>query len=82
MLFVQKTVFWFSAIEDAEIQEMVATMKTGGLGIGPKVMSFDNDFKGYKGSQHAIAVNSCMVALHLSILRASLQPGDEVITLR
>ena len=73
-------VFGAPAIEDAEIQEVVSTMKTGWLGTGPKVMSFENDFKAYKGSQYAIAVNSCTAALHLSILAAALQPGDEVIT--
>jgi dTDP-4-amino-4,6-dideoxygalactose transaminase len=73
-------VFGSPAIEDAEIQEVVSTMKTGWLGTGPKVMRFENEFKGYKGSDHAIAVNSCTAGLHLSILAASLKPGDEVIT--
>jgi dTDP-4-amino-4,6-dideoxygalactose transaminase len=73
-------VFGSPAIEDAEIQEVLATMKTGWLGTGPKVMRFENEFKAYKGSPHAVAVNSCTAALHLSILAAGLKPGDEVIT--
>ena len=73
-------VFGAPAIEDAEIQEVVATMKTGWLGTRPKVMRFENEFKAYKGSQYAVAVNSCTAALHLSILAASLKPGYEVIT--
>ncbi|MEP6515121.1 DegT/DnrJ/EryC1/StrS family aminotransferase [Microcoleus vaginatus] len=73
-------VFGAPAIEDAEIQEVVSTMKTGWLGTGPKVMSFQDEFNAYKGSQYAVAVNSCTAALHLSLLAASLQPGDEVIT--
>lgn len=73
-------VFGAPAIEDAEIQEVVATMKTGWLGTGPKVMRFENEFKAYKGSPYALAVNSCTAALHLSILAAGLKPGDEVIT--
>src|SRR6478672_5456623 len=73
-------VFGAPAIQDAEIQEVVSTMKTGWLGTGPKVMSFQDEFNAYKGSQYAIAVNSCTAALHLSILAAALQPGDEVIT--
>jgi dTDP-4-amino-4,6-dideoxygalactose transaminase len=73
-------IFGAPAIEDAEIQEVVATMKTGWLGTGPKVMRFENEFKAYKGSEHAVAVNSCTAALHLSILAAGLKPGDEVIT--
>ena len=73
-------VFGSPAIEDAEIQEVVSTMKTGWLGTGPKVMRFENEFKAYKGSPYSVAVNSCTAALHLSILAAGLKPGDEVIT--
>ncbi|MEG4418744.1 DegT/DnrJ/EryC1/StrS family aminotransferase [Microcoleus sp. LAD1_D5] len=73
-------VFGAPAIEDAEIQEVVATMKTGWLGTGPKVRKFQDDFNAYKGSQYAIAVNSCTAGLHLSVLAACLEPGDEVIT--
>ncbi|MEG4011007.1 MULTISPECIES: DegT/DnrJ/EryC1/StrS family aminotransferase [unclassified Microcoleus] len=73
-------VFGAPAIEDAEIQEVVATMKTGWLGTGPKVRLFQDEFNAYKGSQYAVAVNSCTAGLHLSVLAAGLQPGDEVIT--
>ncbi|NEO41401.1 MAG: DegT/DnrJ/EryC1/StrS family aminotransferase [Moorea sp. SIOASIH] len=73
-------VFGSPAIEDAEIQEVVASMKTGWLGTGPKVAQFENDFRTYKGAKYAVAVNSCTAGLHLSILAAGLQPGDEVIT--
>lgn len=73
-------VFGAPAIEDAEIQEVVASMKSGWLGTGPKVARFEKDFETYMRAEHAIAVNSCTAALHLSMLAASLQPGDEVIT--
>ncbi len=73
-------VFGAPAIEDAEIQEVVTSMRSGWLGTGPKVTRFENDFKAYRDAEHAIAVNSCTAALHLSLLAASLQPGDEVIT--
>ena len=73
-------VFGAPAIEDAEIQEVVSSMKSGWLGTGPKVERFENEFKGYKGSGYAVAVNSCTAALHLSALAAGLKAGDEVIT--
>ena len=73
-------VFGSPAIEDAEIEEVVATMKSGWLGTGPKVAQFERDVKAYKGANHAVAVNSCTAALHLSLLAAGLKPGDEVIT--
>jgi dTDP-4-amino-4,6-dideoxygalactose transaminase len=73
-------IFAAPLIEDAEIEEVVATMKSGWLGSGPKVARFENDFKRYKGAQHAVALHSCTAALHLSILAAGLSKGDEVIT--
>ncbi|MEL7035794.1 MAG: DegT/DnrJ/EryC1/StrS family aminotransferase [Cyanobacteria bacterium J06592_8] len=76
----QFLVFGSPAIEEAEIQEVVASMKTGWLGTGPKVAQFERDFKTYKGSNEAVAVNSCTAALHLALLAAELKPGDEVIT--
>jgi dTDP-4-amino-4,6-dideoxygalactose transaminase len=73
-------VFATPLIEDAEIAEVVATMKSGWLGSGPKVAKFENDFKQYKGAEHAIALHSCTAALHLSMLVAGITTGDEVIT--
>lgn len=73
-------VFGAPAIEEAEIQEVVATMKTGWLGTGPKVAQFEKDIATYKNAAHAAALNSCTAALHLSIIAAGVKPGDEVIT--
>jgi dTDP-4-amino-4,6-dideoxygalactose transaminase len=73
-------VFGAPAIEDAEVQEVLASMQSGWLGTGPKVARFENDFRDYKGALHAVAVSSCTAALHLSILAAGVKPGDEVIT--
>jgi len=73
-------VFGAPLIEDPEIEEVVSRMKIGWLGTGPMVAKFENDFKNYKKANHAVAVNSCTAALHLSMLVAGLMPGDEVIT--
>jgi dTDP-4-amino-4,6-dideoxygalactose transaminase len=73
-------VFGSPAIESAEIDEVVATMRSGWLGTGPKVAQFERDIMAYKGSRHAVALNSCTAALHLSLLASDLKPGDEVIT--
>jgi dTDP-4-amino-4,6-dideoxygalactose transaminase len=73
-------IFGAPLIEDAEIQEVVASLQSGWLGTGPKVARFEDDFCAYKQAKHAIAVNSCTAALHLSLLAARLNPGDEVIT--
>lgn len=73
-------VFGAPAIEDAEIQEVVNSMKSGWLGTGPKVAQFERDFAAYKDTTYSAAVNSCTAALHLSILASDVKPGDEVIT--
>jgi dTDP-4-amino-4,6-dideoxygalactose transaminase len=73
-------VFGSPPIEEAEIAEVVASMKSGWLGTGPKVAQFESDFARYRRTPHAVAVNSCTAALHLSLLAENLGPGDEVIT--
>lgn len=72
--------FGSPVIEDAEIEEVVATLRSGWIGTGPRVAQFERDFMRYKGVKHAAALNSCTAALHLSILAAGVGPGDEVIT--
>ena len=76
----QFLVFGAPAIEDAEIQEVVATMRSGWLGTGPRVARFEREFAAYKGAEHAAAVNSCTAALHLALLASGVKPRDEVIT--
>ena len=73
-------VFGSPLIEQEEIDEVVAIMKTGWLGTGPKVAQFEDDFKTYKEASYAVAVNSCTAALHLAMLVAGVGHGDEVIT--
>lgn len=73
-------VFGSPAIGEEEIAEIVAVLRSGWVGTGPKVAQFERDFSMYKAAKHAIAVNSATAALHLSFLVSNLKPGDEVIT--
>jgi len=73
-------VFGSPRIEEDEIEEVVSCLRSGWIGTGPRVAEFERRFAAYKGATHAIAVNSCTAALHLSILAAGIGPGDEVIT--
>jgi len=63
-----------------EIAEVVATLESGWLTTGPRVASFEHAFARYVGATHALAVNSCTAALHLSLLACGVAEGDEVIT--
>ncbi|MDD5584529.1 MAG: DegT/DnrJ/EryC1/StrS family aminotransferase, partial [Candidatus Omnitrophica bacterium] len=67
-------------IEEAEIKEMVATLRSGWLSTGPKVHLFEEMFKEYIGSKFALALNSCTAGLHLSMVAIGVGAGDEVIT--
>lgn len=73
-------VFGSPRIEEDEIEEVVACLRSGWIGTGPRVAEFERSFGAYKEASHAVAVNSCTAALHLSILAAGIGPGDEVIT--
>lgn len=67
-------------LEAAEIREVSRTLASGWIGTGPRVARFEESFKKFKGSDYALALNSCTAALHLSLLASGIGPGDEVIT--
>ena len=74
-------VFGAPLIGEEEIAEVVDSLRSGWLGTGPKVARFERDFHEYKGDWgFPVAVNSCTAALHLAMVAADLEPGDEVIT--
>jgi len=73
-------VFGAPLIGEAEIDEVVASLRSGWLGTGPKVARFESDFSAYVGAPFVAAVGSCTAALHLSLLALRLEPGAEVIT--
>jgi dTDP-4-amino-4,6-dideoxygalactose transaminase len=73
-------VFGSPAIGETEIQEVIDTLRSGWLGSGPKVHRFEEDFRRYIGSKHAIALNSCTAGLFLALEVSGIGDGDEVIT--
>jgi len=73
-------VFGAPRIEDEEIEEVVECLRSGWIGTGPRVATFEQAFRTYTGGDHAVALSSCTAALHLSMLASDLGPGDEVIT--
>jgi dTDP-4-amino-4,6-dideoxygalactose transaminase len=72
-------VFGSPEILQPEIDEVVATLRSGWIGAGPKVHAFERAFRDYTGAGHAVAVGSCTAALHLALVAIRLEPGDEVI---
>lgn len=76
---VQSIPFFRPNIEQAEIDEVVDTLKSGWLTTGPKTKQFETEFGRYLTQKHAIAVNSCTAALHLALEAIGLKPGQSVI---
>ena len=72
-------VFGQPLIEEAEIEEVVKSLRASWLGTGPKTAEFERRIAAYKGAAHAVAVNSCTAGLHLACLALGIGPGDEVI---
>jgi dTDP-4-amino-4,6-dideoxygalactose transaminase len=78
-------VFGAPQIGEEEIAGVTDSLRRRWIGTGPKVGEFERAFASYKTNRgeeapHAVAVNSCTAALHLSILSLGIGPGDEVIT--
>src|SRR5436190_3606202 len=48
--------------------------------LGPEVSEFENEFAASCGTTDCVALNSGTSALHMALLAADVQPGDEVIT--
>lgn len=68
------------ALGPDEIAEVIATLESGWLSTGPRVKRFEQAFARYTGASHAVALNSCTAALHLSLLASGVGAGDEVVT--
>ncbi|HLP78231.1 MAG TPA: DegT/DnrJ/EryC1/StrS family aminotransferase [Candidatus Paceibacterota bacterium] len=71
--------FYKPSIGEAEINEVVDTLKGGWLTTGPRTKLFEKEFAEWFGRKHAVAVNSCTAALHLALEAIGLKAGDGVL---
>jgi dTDP-4-amino-4,6-dideoxygalactose transaminase len=53
---------------------------SGWITQGPEVAAFEKEFAEYVGAQYATAVSNCTTGLHLALIAAGVDKGDEVIT--
>jgi dTDP-4-amino-4,6-dideoxygalactose transaminase len=54
-------------------------ISSGWVAQGPRVAEFETAFAAATGTGHAVALSSCTAALHLAMIAAGVQAGDEVI---
>lgn len=66
-------------ISEAEIDEVVDTIRSGWLTTGPKTRIFETRFAEYLGGGNAIAVNSATAGMHLALEALGVGPGDKVV---
>jgi dTDP-4-amino-4,6-dideoxygalactose transaminase len=65
---------------EEEYDEVVDTLRSGWITMGPKTRQFEEAFARHVGASHAIAVSSCTAGLHVALVAGNVGPGDEVIT--
>ncbi len=67
-------------LTDAEREAVASVLRTPNLSMGGEILAFENAFRHYSGSRHAIGVSSGTAGLHLCVRAAGIQEGDLVIT--
>jgi dTDP-4-amino-4,6-dideoxygalactose transaminase len=84
--------FFRPALQKEEVNEVIATLRSGWLTSGPKVKRFETEFaaavgangnsqsaKGRGKQVHAVALNSGTAALHLAVEALGLKPEEGVL---
>lgn len=67
------------SISDADIQAVIATLKSDYLTCGPATERFEEALKAASGARFVTAVANGTAALHVACLSAGIKEGDEVI---
>ena len=62
-----------------EQEAAAAAVASGWIAQGPRVAEFEAAFATKLGAAHAVAVSSCTTALHLALVVAGIDSGDEVV---
>ncbi|HEX8938939.1 MAG TPA: DegT/DnrJ/EryC1/StrS family aminotransferase [Candidatus Limnocylindrales bacterium] len=69
-------------IRDDDRQAVIRVLDRGQLGgpRAPEAVALQEEWAAYCAVRHCLATNSGTAALHLALVAAGVQPGDEVIT--
>lgn len=70
----------YSGLRDEILPAIDRVCQNASFILGEEVALFEQEFAAYCEAKHCVAVNSGTSALHLALLGAGVEPGDEVIT--
>ena len=64
---------------EEEFEAVARVMKSGWIGMGNEVASFEQELAAYINVRHVITVDSCTSALFLSLKAQGIKEGDDVV---
>src|ERR1043165_174471 len=67
-------------IDEAMVQAVAATLRTGWIASGPQVLAFEKALSEYVGGRPVRTLTSATGAMQVALELAGIGPGDEVIT--
>lgn len=67
-------------MSQAEIDEVVDTLKSGWITTGPKTKLFEKNIAKYCNTSKAVCLNSATACMEMTLRLLGVGPGDEVIT--
>src|SRR4051794_8266287 len=70
----------FGQLQDEILPALAEVVSSTAYVLGPRVAEFERNFATYAGAKHCVGVNSGTSALHLALICAGVNAGDEVIT--
>lgn len=79
-VFEKKIGYGHQYIDDADIQAVVAVLKSDFLTCGPKIEEAEKKLCEITGAKYAVLIANGTAALHAMTFAAGIGPGDEVIT--
>ena len=62
-----------------EERAVTRALRSGWITMGAEVNRFEAELAARVGARHAVAVNSCTAALHISLVAAGVRPGEPVV---
>ena len=68
------------SIGEAEIEAVVAALRSGWITTGPRTAAFERRFAEFVGAEDAVGLNSCTAGLQTALALSGIGPGDAVVT--